>query len=87
MRVLGRGDDLRVIGTEAAPADRLEDQLARQAEAGDGRLDRAGIDPGVGQGAERHVARDPAEAVEIADAHAVLPRRMVTLGTPRHAPF
>ena len=32
-----------------------------------------GIDPGIDQGAERHVARDPAEAVEIADAHALTP--------------
>ena len=43
---------------------------------GDGRLDRPGIDPGVDQGAERHVAGDPAEAVEIADAHAASPARM-----------
>ena len=74
MRVLGRGVDPGVSGAEAAAADGLERQLAGQPQAGDGRLDRAGIDPGIDQGPQGHVAGDAAEAVEIADAHALPPR-------------
>ena len=70
VRVLVRRLDAGVVGAEAAAADRLEGQLAGEAEALDGPHDRLGIDPGVDEGPERHVAGDPAETVEVGDAHA-----------------
>ena len=43
--------NLGVGGPEAAATHRLERELAGQAEAGDGLLDRPGIDAGIDQGA------------------------------------
>src|SRR5262249_30886866 len=71
MRVLAGRLDPRVVGAKAGAADRVEGQRAVEAEARHGRLDRLGVHAGIDQGPERHVARDPAETVEIGDAHAL----------------
>src|SRR5262249_34071802 len=73
MDVLVRRDDLRIRRPEPASAHGLEAQLARQAEAGDGLVDRAGIHPRIDQRRHCHVAGDAAEAVEIPESHAVTP--------------
>ena len=70
MGVLVRRMDLGVGGAEAPSSHGLERQLPGRPRLDDGLLDRPRIDPGIDQGAERHVAGDPAETVEIADAHA-----------------
>ena len=67
-------DDPGVRRPEAAAPDGLEREFARQAQARDGLLDRARVDPCIDQGAERHVARDPAEAVEIRNRTRRTPR-------------
>jgi len=59
--------------SHAAFAHRLERQAAGKAEARDRLLNKTGIDARVDQGAQRHVAGDPAEAIEIGDAHSRTP--------------
>jgi len=71
--MLSRSLDAGVRRAETAAAHGLERQRARHSQAGDGRLDRVGIDPGIDHGSQRHVARDAAEAVEVSDAHACHP--------------
>src|SRR5262249_375524 len=66
--------DVCVSRAKTAPADRLEGQLALQAQAGHGRLDQPGIDTRIDQGSQGHITRDTTEAVEIANAHAWPPR-------------
>ena len=65
--VLVRRDDLGVGRPESAAADRLERQLARQAQAGHGFLDGPAVDAGIDQGRQGHVAGNAAETIEIAD--------------------
>ena len=50
---------------EAALADLLDFERDRQAERGEAGADRVGVDAGVDEGAERHVAADAAETVEM----------------------
>ena len=68
MGVLVRRDDLGVSRPKAAATDGFERELAGQAQAGHGLLDRPTIDAGIDQGGHRHVAGDAAETVEIADS-------------------
>ena len=70
MHVLGRRFDHGVRRPKAPAADGLESQLTIQTQAGNGRLNRPRIDTRIDQRPQGHVARDAAEAVEIADAHA-----------------
>ena len=73
MGVLVRRDDLGISRPEAAAADGLERQLARQPKARDGFLDGPPIDARIDQGRQRHVAGNAAETIEIADSHALTP--------------
>ena len=73
MDVLVGRDDLGIGRPEPAAPDGLERQLARQAKAGDGLLDRPAVDAGIDQRRQRHVAGNAAEAVEIAESHALTP--------------
>ena len=85
-------DDLGIGRPEPAPADGLE----RSARTGSPRLATASwiappIDAGIDQGRHRHVAGDAAEAIEIADSHALTPyheygndRRSHILSDPHH---
>ena len=71
MSVLDRGVNPGRGGPEAAFSHGLERDAAGKPQARHGLLDRPGIDPGVHQGAEGHVPRNPTEAVEISDAHSL----------------
>jgi hypothetical protein len=71
MSVLDRGVNPGRGGPEAAFSHGLERDAAEKPQARHGLLDRPGIDPGVHEGAEGHVSRNPAEAVEISDAHSL----------------
>ena len=73
MGVLVRRVDLRIRRPEPAAAHGLERQLARQPQAGHGLLNRPAIDARIHQRGQRHVAGNAAEAIEIADSHALTP--------------
>ena len=67
--VLGLGDDLGVGGAKATAFDGLKFELDGQLERADDGLEGLGIDASVDQGAQGHVARDTAEAVEVEYPH------------------
>ena len=69
MVVFFRRLDADLRGGETAFADFRDLQRDRQAERIDRLADRVGVHAGVDKGAERHVAADAAEAVEVGYAH------------------
>ena len=59
----------RLSRREAAFANLLDDQLDRQAERVEASAHRSRVNAGVDEGAERHVAADAAETVEMSRTH------------------
>src|SRR5437867_2924617 len=69
MSILGRRFHMNVSGREPTLAHLLDFQLDRQPQRDDPLPDRLGVDASVDQSAERHVAADAAETVEMGYAH------------------
>jgi hypothetical protein len=69
---LGNEDVDVGLGRRERPAPRLleaEREIAPEPEAGHGAAERVGVEPRVDERPERHVAREPGEAVEVGDPH------------------
>ncbi len=67
--VLVRGRNGHLGGVKAAFADPRDFDLGGQAKRRDGVADRLGVDSSMDERAERHVAADSAEAIEIGNSH------------------
>src|SRR5262249_37334504 len=70
VRSLRLRHNLGVRRAEAPLADCAETDFTRQTQARDRCLDRGGLHTRVDERAERHVPRDPAEAIELCNPHA-----------------
>ena len=73
--VLVLGQHVHLHGGEPAPLDALHFEPHRQPQRGDGVLQRGFFDADIDERAERHVAADAAEAIEVRHLHVSSPRR------------
>ena len=63
---------MNFCGGDTAAVDLFDFEGGVEVECGYGFVEDFGIDSGVDEGSEKHVARDAGEAVEVGDSHEVI---------------